>query len=299
MIHRISSHAIHPEKWTHCVTHDPLGLPYAQIDYLDLVADHWEALVLGDYEAVMPLVVRRKWGLPYAARPYGTQQVGVYSSGKVTNEAMAAFLKEASKGVLFADLYLNEGNPTPPVRGWTFAPQTNLVPNLHPSYEALHQGFSKQVLRNLKTAEKQGYTLFEHDGPDALIALFRAHKGQETSLTPAQYDKMKQIMFKGLHSRRGHLWMAYGPGNQLEAGVFLWQTRKRLILLFSASSDQGKEGGAMTWLLNEMLIHFSGMEWSLDFEGSNIPGLARFYSGFGAERRVYHRAVYYALKAIF
>jgi hypothetical protein len=293
MINRIASHHIHVDKWDRTVAADPRGLPYAFSWYLDLVAPHWEALVLDDYAAVMPVVRGKKWNLiPYAYRPYGTQQLGVFSPEIIDNKLLAEFLKEVESITWYSDIYLNEVDFEPQVSRWRTQAQVNLLLPLNRSYQDLYEGYSSQAHRNLKLAAKSNHLLFEHDGPDVLIDLFRRTKGPETRLRDADYGTLRRIMFAALHRKRGHVWTVYGEGNQLECGVFLLQTPRRLILLFSAVSESGRETAAMTWLLNELFIHFSGMDWTFDFEGTNIPNLARFYRSFGAETRNYHRMVY-------
>ena len=44
----------------------------------------------------------------------------------------------------------------------------------------------------------------------------------------------------------------------------------------------------MTYLLDELFIARAGDQIKFDFEGSNIPGLGRFYSGFGAIEEPYY-----------
>ena len=49
-------------KWDVCITNAPNGLIYGYSFYLDCMARRWDALVLGDYEAVMPLTWNKKYG---------------------------------------------------------------------------------------------------------------------------------------------------------------------------------------------------------------------------------------------
>ena len=41
------------------------GLIYAYSFYLDTMAKHWDAFILNDYEAVMPLTWNKKYGITY------------------------------------------------------------------------------------------------------------------------------------------------------------------------------------------------------------------------------------------
>jgi len=45
----------------------------------------------------------------------------------------------------------------------------------------------------------------------------------------------------------------------------------------------------MPWLIDAFIKENAGKPVTLDFEGSNNPGLARFYSSFGAKKVVYQQ----------
>src|SRR5687767_14846783 len=64
MLHRnlqyLHRKQIDTRKWDQCITNAANGLIYARSFYLDTMASNWDALVLGDYEAVMPLTWRKK-----------------------------------------------------------------------------------------------------------------------------------------------------------------------------------------------------------------------------------------------
>jgi hypothetical protein len=67
------------QKWDSCVQNAANALVYAESWYLDIVSPHWEALVADDYEYVMPLPVKRKFGIPFLVQPPLSQQLGVFS----------------------------------------------------------------------------------------------------------------------------------------------------------------------------------------------------------------------------
>ena len=45
----------------------------------------------------------------------------------------------------------------------------------------------------------------------------------------------------------------------------------------------GKSHGVSTWLIDRHMRSVAGRAHKIDFEGSSIEGLKRFYSGFGAK----------------
>jgi len=56
-------------KWDACIRHSMNRLIYAESVYLDHMAVNWDAIVLNDYEAVMPLPWKKKLGIRYLYQP--------------------------------------------------------------------------------------------------------------------------------------------------------------------------------------------------------------------------------------
>ena len=52
-------------KWDACIEKAPNGMVYAFSYYLNSMAKNWDALVLNDYDAVMPLTWNKKYGMQY------------------------------------------------------------------------------------------------------------------------------------------------------------------------------------------------------------------------------------------
>lgn len=71
---------IDAHRWNALITSSVQSLPYAFTWYLDAVAEHWDACVLGNYEAAMPFVWLRKQGVKCLYQPYYCQQLGVFST---------------------------------------------------------------------------------------------------------------------------------------------------------------------------------------------------------------------------
>jgi hypothetical protein len=74
------------QKWDACILNACNSLVYAESWYLDIVSPNWEALILGDYEYVMPLPVKKKFGVSFLVQPPLTQQFGIFSSNKIDEE---------------------------------------------------------------------------------------------------------------------------------------------------------------------------------------------------------------------
>lgn len=289
MIKYVKHHFIDRSKYDHCVRMDERGLVYGYSWYLDTVCDAWDALVLDDYAAVWPLPARRKFGITYFYRPYGVQQLGIFSKTSLDDKVLAAFIAEMQRHCWYADVYLNEEQipVSKSIHKIKLSLNLNLVLDLGKTYQEVYSGYNQNTKRNIKKAQKNKLELFEQDSPKALLRSFRSHRGDELQLSEDFYKNMEQLMFRCLHNHTGRIWTVYGENNSLLAGAFFVDTEKRSTLLFSAITPEGREQQAMFFLLNEFFIYESGKGRLFDFEGSNNEALARFYKGFGSREQRY------------
>jgi hypothetical protein len=286
MIRLVKQDDLDCDRWDECIKHDPSGHFYPMHWYLDMISKYWDALVYGDYEWVMPLVHKKKWGIiPYVYRPYGVQQLGVFGKHPVTEDITKAFIKAIPKNYLHKDLYFNVENPFPNDVRHNLR-RTYEIP-LNQSYQSIYSGYGSQVKRNLKRAEKAGLTIFENDTPDTLVLLFQRNKGKELGLNDWHYDRIKQIMYTLIYRKMGVVWSVHDERNSPVAACFLAYTPKRMVFLFSGQEPYGMENGAMTKLIDNALMWGAERGGVFDFEGSDLPGLERFYKSFGSNMKSY------------
>jgi hypothetical protein len=90
-------------------------------------------------------------------------------------------------------------------------------------------------------------------------------------------QKTKRIQIFGATNAKG----------ELCAGAFFIQSHNRSIFIFSATNKEAKKTGAMRLLIDHYIQQHCECDHILDFEGSTIPNLARFYQGFGSKESVY------------
>src|SRR5687768_5804317 len=90
-------------KWNACIARSTNGHIYATAEYLDHMAAHWDGLVMGDYEAVMPLTCNKKYGIHYLYQPPLTAQLGLFGINP-TAEMLASFLAAIPKKFRYWDI---------------------------------------------------------------------------------------------------------------------------------------------------------------------------------------------------
>src|SRR5678809_1754095 len=90
-IEYLTHQQIDKAKWDICIDSADNGLIYAYSFYLHHMAKHWDALVLNDYEAVMPLTWNKKYGFYYLYQPAFTASLGVFGKN-LTKEIIDDFI---------------------------------------------------------------------------------------------------------------------------------------------------------------------------------------------------------------
>lgn len=286
MIVHLKHKQINKKRWDEALARCTNKLPYAQSWYLDRVCPGWEALILDNYETIMPIPIRKKYGITYSFPPYFAQQLGVFSNSKITMNLIQTFLDSIPENYKFIELNLNTQN-TFKLSGYRQKKNTNIELSLEKSYEALKKGFSEDIKRNIKKAEKKEVTLLRNISPEEIIRIFRDNTGKKiNNLKSSDYTVLKKLIYDCLNKKQAKVWGASVEG-KLCAGVIWLTSPNRSVFLFSATDTLARKNGAMHFLIDRFISENAGKKMILDFEGSNLPGLARFYKGFGSDEYVY------------
>jgi hypothetical protein len=282
MIRYLNHNQIDRQRWDGCIRNAVNSLVYASSWYLDMVSPGWEALVENDYESVFPLTFRKKFGIHYLYQPYFTQQLGIFSTGLLTEERVTRFLQAIPAKFRYAEIHLNYLNKVNrDVASCEF--RLNHELELVMPYEVIRGGYSQNVKRNLKKAVESGVIVHKKMEPDDLITLFRENFGaKEDKLSLRDYTTIRNIISYSIKQASGMLLGAgISPGKQ-DAGAFFLKDGGRFIMLLAATDYRAREYGPMFFLLDAFIREHSGQPFLLDFEGGNDPGLGRFYGSFGA-----------------
>ncbi len=289
MIRKLKHNEIDKTKWDSCIATAFNGNPYACSWYLDIVHPEWEAFVENDYERVMPLTGKKKWGINYLFTPFFVQQLGVFSKSVLTPDIIAAFLNIIPEYYKFAEYNLNVYNQ-PDKRKFNLIPNRNYLLDLINQYPKISHKYNTNTKRNLKKAIKNNLFISKSVKPENLTELFRSNRGKTvTHWKDFHYLRLQHLMYMAIHKGKGIIYGVYTPDNELCASAFFLKGNNRLIFLFSGTSLKGRQTQAMTFLIDNVIKQFSESQYILDFEGSNDDNLARFYHGFGAHEVVYYR----------
>ena len=270
-------------KWNICIRDSFNGIVYGYFWYLDILCSDWEALVEGDYESVMPLPVAHKYSVDYIFQPFFTQQLGVFSVNKLSPDVIEKFIQAIPSKYKYIEQNFNTFNK---IENHDYNTKKNITYELDliEPYESLQKDFATNTRRNIKKATELELTINKEVTPNQLINLFRNDKGQEVSvLKEEHYERLSTLITFSLRHQIGEIYGVFSKEKYLIAAAFFITSHNKTIFLFSASNEKGKVNRAMFLLIDQFIKDNSEKHLTLDFEGSNIAGLARFYSSFGAK----------------
>jgi lipid II:glycine glycyltransferase (peptidoglycan interpeptide bridge formation enzyme) len=220
----------------------------------------------------------------------------VFSVNILTREHTTEFIKKIPKKYKFAEFNLNIHNQPSLGKPYELIPQNNHLLDLIDGYNKLSSHYSSNTKRNLKKSQKQGLTLSKNIKPERIVELFVQNRGKQIKhFQKSEYTRLQALMYLALHRGMGITYGVFTHTNDLCAAGFFLYGNQHLTFLFSGSNEKAKETGAMTYLFDQVIREYSETQMILDFEGSNDPGLARFYKGFGAKEVHYSRLTYNVL----
>ncbi len=276
---------IDKKKWDACIDRSPNGLIYAYSFYLDSMAKQWDALVLNEYEAVMPLTWNKKYGIHYLYQPPFTACLGVFGD-QLTAETVNSFLKAIPSKFSYWDIYLNAGNFFQ-LTDFTLYERMNYVLPISDNYDDMYNAYRENIKRNIKKAEQFDLGINKNIAVAEVISLAKEQAKKFSAVTAKdleQFETLYQLLYQ---KEKAITYGVYTKEKQLiAAAVFLFSHRRAYYILVG-NHPNGKTLGASHALINAFIKDHGGQNIKLDFEGSDISSLAFFYSSFGAVEEKY------------
>jgi hypothetical protein len=273
-------------KWDSVVGNASNSRVYAFSWYLSILNPNWHGLVYGDYQYVMPVVCSKKLGISYAYQPVYAQQHGIFPSSEP--EITEQFISSLQKKFRFFNVSLNSLNRYEK-KGMDVELRKNYTLSLYNNYNDIASQYNQHTKRYVR---KSGLI----SGPPVQISSddfmnFKI-KNSDRSLKKDYIKRLKSIVNYSVESDAGEILGIYSGKNELCAVAFFLKDKERYTYLNSVSSAEGKQQRAMYAIIDSFIRQHANQPCLLDFEGSNIEGIARFFEGFGAKPEFYQHIKY-------
>lgn len=274
MIRVIPNNDIDRSRWDELVQKSPLANVYTFSWYLDSVCPDWKGAVLNDYEAIFPLPEKHRFGLTYLVQPVVSQQYSICSRRDLQKTEIELFKAEIAR---YKSVRLCLGQRL----FGSESERRNSTLRLGQPYAELAKGFAENTKRNIRKAADSGLVCRQLENADSALQMFLAL--DEKKIYAPYKTQIGEIVMRAETETYVVL-----EGDDVYAIAFFVATETRLFYLFPASSAEGKHRSAMFLLIDFVIRKYADSGLILDFEGSEIPGVRRFYEGFGAEAEKYY-----------
>lgn len=253
---------------------------YATTGYLDHTCDNWTGLVVDDYSAVMPVAWRTKFGIRYAYDVPFIQQLGLFTAR--TDMSLDPILNALYGYCKYGDYSFNFLN----VPGVGHR-RNNFILSLNEKYEVLASKFSSDAVQNIRKAGSQGLKFTAGTVDEAVDAYREMYSRRLKNVSRRQYANFSELASKLFVQDKAVVRKVVNSKNDLLSIVLLLKDGRRLYNIMNTTTAAGRENESNYYLLSEVWKEFQQSGLLFDFEGSDIPGVANFYSRFGPVNQPY------------
>ena len=282
-IQYLQQHEIDKTKWNSCIHYAINGNIFGYMWMLDAVTREWDALVVGDYETVLPLPYRLDvLGRKKVFQPELARELGVYSIKFLSKARIQAILEAIPEEFRSIEITLNEQLLAEDFEGFEMESHTNHQLPLMKPYEEIADGFSRDLLLSLektKAALRPAGTLKPEKIADFYQKYNTTHREKKTN-----FHALQRIMWNALHRGWGFSSGVTDQEGNLLAVDFFLTSHSKVVSLLPTASPAGEKVGAPAFLINLFLHNSAGKPSLLDFNTNTENALAK---SFGAETNTY------------
>jgi len=293
MINYIKRKDLDVLRYNACIENAVQSRVYGFSWYLDIVADHWDVLVLNDYEAVMPIPWRKKYGIKYVYQPLWILEIGVFSCD--INLNLEPFLNSLFDKFKFVECRLNSKNSFSSNKEYVLDKQFQIL-SLVEDYETIFNQFRKDRKKDLRKAVHLNLIEKWNDKSDKLIALFKNNVGKRTpNILENDYVILEKLIAICLEKNIGEILSIYDKNNYLVASGFFLKHKDAVTILMSSTDFENRSNGANTFLIDRAIFKYQKNFKTFNFGGSSMQTIAKYFLSFGAETVTYQYLKYHKL----
>ena len=295
-IRYVCNHDINRVKWDYCIEKSTNTRVYAMAWYLDIVSEQWDCIIYGDYKLVFPVIFKSRYFLKKTYSPLFCQQLGFFTddvdliNNHILIKDMINCLKSRFPYSIQFSVTSEISSNILNALNWQSSLQkrTNIELSLNKDYLVLYNAYSLNIKRKLKKNSAKNLSIQETLDVGSFLNSFKKHVGLNARLKDLNYNIVSKIINISIERGVGKLFVVLNKDAIVIASAFIISFQTRDILLFNYSDPKFKRLDAMTFLLDQYINKNASLNKILDFEGSNLEGVKRFYMSFGGLQTLYY-----------
>lgn len=283
-LHHVKHRDIDKKRWDISLKDCSNKLLYAEADFLDAVSPKWDAIVSEDYEYIMPLTWRRKWGIRYLVQPAFSQQGGIFSKHVIHSSTVDAFISLAKSEFSFAEFTFNYKQEK---SAHDLIERMNYILPLDDPYDVIQQKFTPSLRQLLHTAKNHSLSYSIGTDINKTIETIRSINGDKLKDISDESFMRFQNLCERYQKQNRSLIREVKQDDQLLSTALFFLDENRIYNLLSCISDEGRTLKANHFLYNQLIAEFAETNRILDFEGSDLAGVSFFYRSFHPQEEKY------------
>ncbi|HAN19909.1 MAG: hypothetical protein A2X13_11180 [Bacteroidetes bacterium GWC2_33_15] len=268
-------------RWDNCINNAFNGSIFAFSWYLNILCEDWHALVLGDYNYVMPIIHKPVFRKEIIYSHVLGNRLGVFTNNLLTEDIVNQFFNAIPKNYTYIELNLNKFN--------SFTDCTYQISNhkiyeldLIQSYSALSQKYSGSFQKNIQSAKANKITIVNGLSTNDLIR-FSVQKDSKSNpqLNKKEIAQLRMIISFVLRYNLGEIYGAYTANNNLCAVALFIKSKRKIHLLYNAQNKNGKNLNAIYLLIDRFIESHTEKNLTLNIEKVVSENRVEFLTGAG------------------
>ncbi len=141
--------------------------------------------------------------------------------------------------------------------------------------------------RNLKKSKNAKLEYKVSQDPDELFSWISVNEEKYVYEKEFNNNIFRNLLRSLIQHQKAFLIFAIDPDKKIQSCGIFTKSPKRYLFYLSFNSKTGRKNGSMVGIIHYVYSTIMDTNEILDLEGSDIPGIALFYEGFGAVKMPY------------
>ena len=178
-------------------------------------------------------------------------------------------------------------------RGWIGTPRVTYVLDGITDTDATWSGFTDSTRRAIRKAEKR-LAVRTDDSIADLARMATATFERQGQRLPYPTSLLGRAASAAIERGQGTILSAVSPDDGVHASMLLVWDHDRAYYLVGGADPSKRESAGLSLLMWEAMKHAATHVDRFDFEGSMVPGVERFFRGFGGAQHTYLGAMHFS-----
>ncbi len=292
---------INKAEWNNLVARSPQGSIFVETGYLDVILPgKWSGIVVYDGDelvAIMPYLIKRKWGISYALQPIMAKYWGIiiqnkeyqnaYKSLSFKKKVINAVIEAIPNNLSYVNYNFHPEFDYPLPFYWKSYRLTTSYTYILDAYDLeeqeLFNTYSPELKNSIRTAQKKEIKIIEDSSAQALIGVLDQNKKDgKTIYESSQYQTLEEVLQYGLKNKNGFSLTAMdNKGNTVASSIYMKDSHSIYALIHTMPRSASKTD-ALSLLVHHAILKASKQGLKFDFLGSMIEPVEAFNRRFGA-----------------